>query len=313
MTTEIRIPSLDRDKLFIGDGGLETTMIFERGIELPEFASFLLLETEDGRQALIDYYRGYLEIARRHGLGFTLDTPTWRANRDWGEKLGYSPKDLDRVNRDAVALAQEIRVAEETAETPIAICGTLGPRGDAYHPDHVMSPVDAQRYHAAQIDTFAEAGVDLVGAYTLAYAEEAAGIVAAAVQAGLPVSISFTVETDGRLPSGQELDRAITFVDAETDRAAESFMVNCAHPTHFGPVIERGGAWLGRLGGMRANASRKSHAELDQAPGLDSGDPEQLGAEYRALKPRIQHARVLGGCCGTDTRHVARICEQWLT
>jgi homocysteine S-methyltransferase len=308
-----RIPSLAGDKLFIGDGGLETTMIFARGIELPEFASFLLLETDRGRQELRDYYHGYLEIARRHRVGFTLDTPTWRANRDWGDKLGYSPGDLDRVNRDAVALAREVRAEEETAETPIAICGTIGPRGDAYHPDHAMSPADAKRYHAAQIATFADAGVDMIGAYTLAYAEEAAGIVAAAADAAIPVSISFTVETDGRLPSGQELQDAIAFVDSETGGAAIYFMVNCAHPTHFGPVIERGGAWLDRLGGMRANASRKSHAELDRAPGLDAGDPEQLGAEYRALKPSMQHARVLGGCCGTDTRHVARICEQWLS
>jgi homocysteine S-methyltransferase len=313
MATTERIPSLEQDKLFIGDGGLETTMIFERGIELPEFASFLLLETDRGRRELRDYYRGYLEIARRHGVGFTLDTPTWRANRDWGEKLDCSPEDLDRINRDAVELAREVRAEEETAETPIAICGTIGPRGDAYHPDHAMSPADAKRYHRTQIRTFADAGVDMVGAYTLAYAEEAAGIVAAAAEAGVPGSISFTVETDGRLPSGQGLPEAIASVDGQTDAAAIYFMVNCAHPTHFGPVIERGGAWLGRLGGIRANASRKSHAELDSAPGLDSGDPEQLGAEYRALKPSIEHARVLGGCCGTDTRHVARICQQWLS
>ncbi len=313
MPADERIPSLDREQLFIGDGGMETTMIFERGIELPEFASFLLLETDGGRQALVDYYRGYLEIARAHGVGFTLDTPTWRANSDWGEKLGYSAQDLDRVNRDAVALAGQVRAEQETAETPIAICGTIGPRGDAYHPDRVMSPDEAKRYHATQIATFADAGVDMVAAYTLAYSEEGAGIVAAAVAAGVPVTISFTVETDGRLPSGQELQDAIAFVDGETAAEALYFMVNCAHPTHFGPVVERGGPWLDRLGGIRANASRKSHAELDEAPGLDSGNPDQLGAEYRALKPHLQHARVLGGCCGTDTRHVARICEQWLS
>jgi homocysteine S-methyltransferase len=313
MPAAARIPSLDRDKLFIGDGGMETTMIFERGIELPAFASFLLLETDSGRQALVDYYRGYLEIARAHGLGFTLDTPTWRANRDWGEKLGYSPADLDRVNRAAVELATEIRADEETAATPIAVCGAIGPRGDAYHPDHTMSAEEAKRYHAAQVETFADAGVDMVGAYTLAYADEASGIVAAAVAARVPVSISFTVETDGRLPSGEEAPDAIARVDEQTDGATSYFMINCAHPAHFGPVVERGGPWLDRLGGIRANASSKSHAELDQAPGLDSGSPEQLGAEYRALKPHLQHARVLGGCCGTDTRHVARICEQWLS
>lgn len=308
-----RVPSLERDRLFIGDGGLETTMIFERGIELPEFASFLLLEDEARRAALRDYYRGYIELATRNRVGFTLDTPTWRANRDWGAKLGYSPADLERVNRAAVEMGHAIQAELETPETPIAVCGTIGPRGDAYRPERSLSADEARDYHGAQIATLADAGVDMVAAYTLAYAEEATGIVAAAVAAGVPVSVSFTVETDGRLPSGQTVPDAVAQVDAETEGQASYFMINCAHPVHFGPVVEAGGPWIKRLGGVRANASRKSHAELDEARVLDSGDPEELGAEYRALRPYLENVRVLGGCCGTDTRHVARICERWLS
>jgi homocysteine S-methyltransferase len=258
------------------------------------------------------YYRDYLEIARRRRTGFTLDTPTWRANADWGEKLGDDTAALAAVNRAAVALAEEIRDADESPELPIAICGTIGPRGDAYQPEKLMSADEAERYHGAQIATFAGAGVDLVGAYTLTYAEEAIGIVRAAVANEMPVMISFTLETDGKLPSGQRLGDAIEQVDAETDGAAAYFMVNCAHPSHFAAVIERGGPWLDRLGGIRANASSKSHAELDEATELDPGDPAALGAEYRALKDRLPNARVLGGCCGTDQRHVDSICAAWL-
>jgi S-methylmethionine-dependent homocysteine/selenocysteine methylase len=310
VSTAQRLPSGER--LFIGDGGLETTLIFREGFDLPEFASYVLLRDPAGVEALRRYYLGYLEVARRRGTGFTLDTPTWRANADWGEKLGDSAAALAEVNREAVALAETIRAAEESAETPIAICGAIGPQGDAYHPDLVMSATAAERYHGAQIETFAGTNADMVGAYTLTYAEEAIGIVRAAVANEMPVTISFTLETDGRLPSGQSLEDAIARVDEGTDGAAAYFMVNCAHPSHFAAVIEAGGDWLRRLGGIRANASSKSHAELDEATELDAGDPAALAAEYRALKSRLPNARVLGGCCGTDQRHVDRICEDWL-
>jgi homocysteine S-methyltransferase len=305
-------PRLDSERLFIGDGGLETTMIFQRGFELPCFASFVLLDDPSGLDALRDYYGSYLAIASRHGVGFAFDTPTWRASSDWGEQLGYSRAALAEVNRRAVALGEAIRTAAETADTPVALCGAIGPRGDAYNPASLMSAGEAERYHAEQIATFADTAADMVSAYTLCYAEEAIGIVRAAGAAGMPASISFTLETDGRLPSGQPLGEAIEQVDAETHETAAYFMINCAHPTHFEAVIERGGPWLERLGGIRANASRKSHAELDEATDLDPGDPVELGAEYRELKPRLPSARVLGGCCGTDDRHVARICGDWL-
>jgi S-methylmethionine-dependent homocysteine/selenocysteine methylase len=306
---EIRLPSAER--LFLGDGGLETTMIFEHGFDLPCFASFVLLRDPDGREALRSYYRGFIEVAREEGTGFTLDTPTWRASSGWGEEIGYSPAEIADVNREAVEFGMEIRAGEEAAETPIAVCGAIGPQGDAYHPEKALSAAEAEAYHSGQIRTFAEAGVDLVGAYTLCYADEGIGIVAAAGAEGMPVSISFTLETDGRLPSGESLGEAIEKVDAATGRAAAYFMVNCAHPTHFAEVIEEGGPWIARLGGIRANASRRSHAELDEATELDAGDPDELGAEYRSLKDRLPAIRVLGGCCGTDSRHVASICRDW--
>lgn len=308
--TSGRLP--DGSRLYLGDGGLETTMIFERGLDLPCFASFTLLDRPEGVEALRDYYRGYLEIARRGGVGFTFDTPTWRASSDWGEQLGYSSRALAEVNRKAVGMAEEIREAEETATTPIAVCGTLGPRGDAYAPEELMSAEEAESYHAPQVGVFAAAGVDMVAVYTLAYAEEGIGIARAAAEAGVPAVISFTLETDGRLPSGEKLEEAVERVDAAADGSPVYFMINCAHPSHFASALAGPGEWKRRIGGVRANASRRSHQELDEATELDSGDPAELAGEYLDLKEALPELRVLGGCCGTDTRHVAGICERWL-
>jgi homocysteine S-methyltransferase len=297
----------DGKRLFIGDGGLETVMIFEEGLELPEFASFTLLREEAGRAALRRYYEGFLAIAAEHGTGYTFDTPTWRASPKWGEALGYSAAEVADFNREAVAFAREVCEAA-AGETPVTICGTLGPEGDGYSPDSFLSAAEAEEYHSQQVGAFAGEGVEMISAYTLTYVEEAVGMVRAAAAAGLPVSISFTVETDGRLPSEEPLREAVERLDAETDGAALYQMINCAHPTHFAAELAGEEAWLGRIGGVRANASRRSHAELDEAEELDSGDPEELGAEYAALEPQLPGLRVVGGCCGTDQRHVASIC-----
>lgn len=297
---------------FIGDGGLETTMIFERGIELPEFASFLLLDDERGRAALRGYYAGYIDLAAAHGVGFTLDTPTWRASRNWGERLGRSERELGEVNRAAVELGLRLR-EERRDEAPIVVCGTIGPEGDAYRPARVLGADEAAAYHAPQVEALVAAGVDMVSAYTLSYVDEAIGIVGAAVAAGVPASISFTVETDGALPDGTPLADAVERLDRETAAAARYLMVNCAHPSHFGPELAGGGDWRERIAGIRANASRRSHAELDELAELDSGDPGELATEYRALADALPSLSVLGGCCGTDTRHVAAICAACLS
>jgi S-methylmethionine-dependent homocysteine/selenocysteine methylase len=305
------MPLPDGNRTFIGDGGLETVMIFREGLDLPEFASFTLLSEERGRAALRRYYEGFIELAAAHGAGFTLDTPTWRASENWGEKLGLSAAAIGEANREAVAFAAEVRAAA-TGETPIAICGALGPEGDAYHPERFLTAEEAEDYHAAQVAVFAAEGVDMVSAYTLSYTEEAIGMVRAAAAAGLPVSLSFTVETDGRLPTGEPLAEAVERLDAATDSAALYLMINCAHPTHYAAELQAGGAWTERIGGIRANASQMSHAELDESEQLDDGDPERLGLEYEALEPLLPDLRVLGGCCGTDQRHVASICERCL-
>jgi homocysteine S-methyltransferase len=290
---------------FITDGGMETTLIFENGLELPDFASFVLLDDVDGVRELRDYYASYVALAREHGVGIILDTPTWRANTDWGNRLGYSAEDLVSVNRRGVALLEELR-SESGGDPTLVISGCLGPRGDGYRVDAVMAPDEAESYHTPQIQTFADTSADLATAYTMTYADEAIGVVRAARDADVPAAISFTVETDGRLPDGQSLGEAIEAVDEATDESAAYFMINCAHPTHFEGVLE--GAWLERLRGLRANASSKSHAELDEATELDSGDPLELAAHYATLRPRLPHLTVMGGCCGTDQRHIRELC-----
>jgi S-methylmethionine-dependent homocysteine/selenocysteine methylase len=296
----------------ITDGGMETTLIFHQGLELPLFASFPLLATKEGTEALRTYFAAYAAIARDRGIGLVLDAPTWRANAAWCEQLGYSADDLAEVNSKAVAFMEQVRAEHEAPGTPIVISGCVGPRDDAYRPGTLMSATEAERYHSAQIATLAETAADLVSGLTLAYTEEAIGIARAAERAELPVVISFTVETDGRLPSGMALREAIERVDAETGGAVSYFMINCAHPTHFTGVLEDGEAWLERIGGVRANASTKSHAELDEAEELDEGDPAELAGQYQALRTRMPGVSVVGGCCGTDDRHVAAIADAWL-
>jgi len=302
-----KLPQLS-DRLFLTDGGLETTLIFHEGIELPYFASFDLMKSKTGVATLRAYYERYIAMAKENGLGFVLEAHTWRANRDWAAKLGYSRAQLADANRAAIALLADIRRKHETPRTQIVISGNVGPRGDGYKVENAMSAKEAADYHGEQIAVFRDSEADMVSAFTLNYVEEALGVVRAAQGANMPVVISFTVETDGRLPTGQTLKDAIEQVDRETSNAPAYYMLNCAHPTHFSGALRRGEAWVSRLRGIRANASTRSHAELDAAPDLDIGNPAELGRHYRDLRARLPHVNVLGGCCGTDHRHVGEIC-----
>jgi homocysteine S-methyltransferase len=303
-------------KPFLSDGGLETTLIFHDGLELPYFASVTMLDRPGGREVLEAYYRRYLEIARDAGTGFILDSVTWRASPDWGAKLGYDLATLARLNREAVAMLHPLRDAFESEATPVVVGGVVGPRGDGYVAGAAMTVDEAMDYGRFQAERFAEAGADMVAAMTMTNAPEAAGYARAAAAAGLPSCISFTLETDARLPSGESLGEAIGLVERESGGAPAYYMVNCAHPTHFDAMIAEAVAaeapWLEKLRGVRANASKRSHAELDAAPDLDAGDPEALGSEYAALRARHGRFTVIGGCCGTDHRHVAAIARSCL-
>jgi homocysteine S-methyltransferase len=287
----------------IADGGMETTLIYHGGAELPHFASFVLLETEEGRELLRSYYRPYLEIAQRHGVAAILDTATWRANTDWGGLLGYTPPQLRDANARAVELLRELRAGWPGVQ--VVISGCIGPRGDGYVVGETMTVDEAAAYHAPQVEALVDAGADLVTALTMTYPDEAAGIAAVARANGIPSVVSFTVETDGRLPDGHALRAAIDEVDVSTAYAPDYYMVNCAHPTHFRAVLAEGP--IERLRGVRANASALSHEELDAAEELDEGDPDALAADYVELRRLLPVLDVVGGCCGTDHRHIEAI------
>lgn len=299
------LPQLHGD-LFLTDGGLETTLVYHEGFALPHFAAFPLLLDPRGLGVLRRYYRRYASVALELGAGFVLESATWRANSGWGDRLGYTADRLLEVNRRSIELLVDLRDELEDPRSPMVISGNVGPRGDGYVVGAAMTPEQARDYHSAQIGVFARTEADVVTAMTMNYVEEAIGVVWAAREVNLPAVISFTVETDGRLPSGQPLGEAIDAVDGATGRWPAYYMINCAHPVHVEPALATAG-WMRRLGGLRANASKRSHAELDEATDLDAGDPVELGHDYARLRGRFPWLNVLGGCCGTDHRHIEQI------
>ena len=302
------LPQLS-EKLFLTDSGLETTLVFHDGIDLPHFAAFDLMTRTDGRARLRDYFKRHIAIARQAGAGFIFESPTWRASRDWAEKLGYSAAELADVNRASIELLAGMRDEFETPHSPMVISGNIGPRGDGYRPGAMMNVAEARDYHSEQINVFRDTEADMVAGFTLNYVEEAVGIALAARDAAMPVALSFTLETDGKLPSGQSLADAIERVDRDSGAYPVYYMINCAHPTHFEDMLDELGPAIRRVRGLRANASRRSHAALDASTDLDAGDPEELGGEYRRLQRKLPALAVVGGCCGTDHRHVAAIAQ----
>lgn len=295
-----RLPQLSGG-IYLGEAGLETDLLFNHGIDLPDFAAFPLLGDDAGRRTLTDYGQSIIDLARRDGAGVVLETATWRANPDWGTRLGYTSEQLDSVNREAVALL--LALGADNPDVDTVVSGTIGPRGDGYVISDAMTVEAAADYHRAQVASLHSGGADLVSAFTMTYADEAAGIVGAAQDVGSAVVISFTVETDGALPSGQLLSAAIDEIDAATDHAAAYFMINCAHPSHFAGVLDGPGPWH-RIRGIRANASRMSHEELDSATELDRGDEVGFAQAYVDLAERLPQLSVVGGCCGTDLGHL---------
>lgn len=295
------LPQLTSTRPFLTDGGLETTLVYLDGIDLPDFAAFPLLDSDDGRAALRRYYSPYLDIAEQHGVGFVIDTPTWRASLDWGARLGYDAFRLAAINRRAVEFVTAL--ADERQGLQRVVNGVIGPRGDGYVVGSTMSAAEAAAYHGLQARAFAEAGAEMISAITMTYAEEAIGITRAAGSVSLSAVVSLTVETDGRMPSGQPLADAIAQIDAATTTPPAYYMVNCAHPTHFIDRLDPAADWVGRIRGVRANASTMSHAELDAATALDRGDIGLLADNYAQLAT-VLDLRVIGGCCGTDHEHV---------
>ncbi len=291
---------------FLADGGIETDLIFNHGIEIREFAAHTLLTDSAGREAMASYFREFLALAGEQDTGFILDSQTWKAHKHWADDLGANEAELRAANEDSIDFIAGLRDEFSSNSKPIVLNGIMGPRGDGYVADLEVAAHIAEDYHAQQIAWLADTQVDMVTGTTYTQANEAIGLVRAARAAGLPVVISFTVETDGTLPTGQPLGEAIELVDEATESAAAYFVVNCAHPDHFFHLLE-GNGWARRIRGIRCNASRLSHAELDMCETLDPGNPEELAGQYVELRKRMPWLNILGGCCGTDLRHIAQI------
>lgn len=310
---------------------METQLVFQSDFVLREFSAFELLNSNKGMEFLRNYYRRHVNLATtkeedgHHGhLGFVLESVLWRANPDWLHQLGYTSlaEDLPRLCQQAMDLLQEIE--KEFPSIPMVKSGTVGPRSDGYVAALEMTPQQAKEYHTPQIIAMKQAGADIVTAMTMNYINEGIGIALAAEQVGIPVVLSFTVETNGHLRTGETLQNIIETVDAATNGYPAYYMINCAHPTHFlstvSTITNSNGTtssttsqeeacyrWKSRLGGIRCNASRKSHAELDECEVLDDGNPVEFGKEYQELLKELPSVNVVGGCCGTDYRHVLEV------
>jgi homocysteine S-methyltransferase len=293
------------DWRYVTDGGLETDLIFHHGVDLPEFAAYPLVWTDEGQALLRSYYDGYADVAGAVGAGLRLETPTWRANPDWAALLGHDVRAVSDANRTAVELLQGMAHEWRDRVPDIMVTGMVGPRGDGYAVGDAVDADEAADYHAPQVRAFAEAGAREVCALTLTDPGEAVGVVRVSDSFGLPVGIGFTVETDGRLPDGTTLRAAIEQVDDVAPPAY--FLVNCAHPQHVVSAFDEGGPWVERVRGLRSNASTASHAELDEAEALDEGDLAVFVPAHRALEERLPALEIVGGCCGTDARHVAAL------
>ncbi|MFT5693667.1 MAG: S-methylmethionine-dependent homocysteine/selenocysteine methylase [Oceanicoccus sp.] len=300
-----RLPQLSGD-IYLTDAGLETDLIFNRGIAIREFAAHTLLSEKRGRDALASYFRDFLSLANRHDAGFILDTPTWKAHSHWAGDLGATDCELRDANTEAVEFVSTIRQEFSVNNKPIVINGVIGPKGDAYAPADRISVQEAENYHAKQLAWLVGTEIDMLTGMTFTQSDEAVGIVRAAQNVGLPIVISFTVETNGCLPTGQSLGAAIQSVDRQTGSGAAYYMVNCAHPDHFADQF-KGHEWSRRIRGIRCNASRLSHRELDACAVLDAGDPDELAEQYKLLVTNLPWLNVFGGCCGSDLRHIAKI------
>ncbi len=296
-------------KPFLTDGGIETVLVFQQGIELPCFAAFDVLKNQNHCAWLRQYFLDFVDLASHFNVGLILEAVTWRASKDWAQQLGYSDIELSHAIHKAVSLLEEVRNSSKNKDIDLVISGCLGPRGDGYNPAYCMSADQAEDYHSHQIGILKDTAADMVTALTLNYIDEAVGVARAAEAVGIPVAISFTVETDGNLPTGDSLQSAIEIVEEQTNGSPAYYMVNCAHPTHFFSVLEGQGEWLNRIRGVRANASRCSHEELDNATELDAGDPHDLGKQFKQLRSKLNNLNVLGGCCGTDIRHIGEIAK----
>ena len=297
----------DPDMPYLTEGGTETEILYRHGHTLRDFAMFELMDNPAAVADLKDMYRRYLDVAAAHGFAVLMSGFDYRASPDWGEKLGYSREGLREMQHKCIDFLRDISTPYETQIPKIAIAGCVGPRGDAYSLNRDITAGTSEEYHATQIATLKDCGVDLVWAATINNIPEAVGISRAAANEGLPVNMSFTLDSTHKLKSGPSLKDAIEATDREAgDARPESYGINCSHPLEFEPALEPG-PWSERIRSLRPNAAKMDKVSLCSLGHIEEGDPEELGQMMGRLARRYPAVDIWGGCCGTWDNHLAHI------
>lgn len=303
-------------QIILAQGGLETTLEFKTDFQLREFSAYEAALSEKWKYLVAKDFEGYLRMAARHDIPLILDAPTWRASPNWFEKLGTSESDREsvysRTLADANAVIQSIE--KEVGKISVLVQGVIGPMGDGYCVKDAPSVEYSRKYHASAVEAWKKTNVTEISAITITSSNEAAGIALNAAVFDLPLSISFVLTVHGKLPSGETLGEAISFVDnIVEEKKPMCYLINCIHPKYVAPVlseaVKNNEQWLRRVGGVRGNASEKSHEELDCSTSLDEGDPKEWAKHMVDLLTIVPHMRVLGGCCGTDVKHIDNLAQ----
>ena len=289
-------PSQRDGVLYLTEGGQETEILYRHGHELPEFAMYPLLDNAQAMSDLESMYRAILDVAAEHGFAALISGLDYRASPDWGEKLGYSRTGLADAVEQSIAFLRDVSRPYQGQIDQILISGMLGPRGDAYSLNRTITANEAEEYHSFQLEILKRAGVDIAGAVTFNNIPEAIGVARAAARIGVPLAISFTLDSSNRLQSGPTLKEAVEAVDAETGDARPDFYgINCSHPLEFEPALEPGD-WIFRLRSLRPNASARDKMELCAIGHLEEGDPADLGERMGTLARKYPHIDIFGGC-----------------
>ena len=297
------------NKFYLTEGGTETEILYKWGFELPEFAMFPLLDNPEADRVIRDMYRRYFEVAAEHNTGMLIVGHDYRASPDWGEKLGYSAEGLREMQQRTIQFLQEMRTEYEDRVSDVYIGASIGPRGDAYGTGDAITESEAEDYHSVQLENLEGTAADMAIALTFNNIPESIGVIRAGVAAGLPVGVSLTLTPEGRLRSGPSLREAIEAIEEATDGAAAWFGTNCAHPVEFEPAFADAGSWFDRLRYIRPNAAKMDKIALCSLGHLEDGDPVELGGEMGEIARRFPRADILGGCCGTDERHLSEIAQ----
>ena len=300
-------PAQRPGRYYLTEGGQETEIMYRHGHDLPEFAMFALLDRPEARDDLRAMFTRYLETAAVNGFVPLMGGVDYRLSPDWGQLIGYSPAVLQDMQLRAIDLLREVARPFRAQVPEILFAGIVGPRGDAYQLNRDITEAEAEDYHSAQVGWLKMAGVDLVSALTFNNVPEAVGLSRAAARAGLPVSVSFTLDSTHRLRSGPSLREAIEAADAALGADRPDFYgVNCSHPYEFLPALEPGD-WVLRLRALRPNAAMMDKISLCSLGHLEEGDWHELGHLMGDLARRYPHLDVWGGCCGTWDKHLNEI------